>query len=63
MEKVRTTKNRGGRPPLPLGEKRVPIHIKIDPRVLRKLRAAAKVAGIGYQTHINNLLANAVGGR
>jgi hypothetical protein len=48
-----------GRPPLPEGEKAIPITIKIRPDVLDKLRMQATEAGIGYQTLINEILEHA----
>lgn len=50
---------RAGRPPLPPGEKAIPITIKIRPDLLDKLRVQATEAGIGYQTLINRILEHA----
>lgn len=52
----------GGKPGRPaLGAaKRVHISIKVDPKVLDRLKARAEQRGVGYQTYMNEVLAAAV---
>jgi len=48
---------RVGRPRLPVIEKRELISIRVDPQVLGQFKDAAKVMHVGYQTLINEVLA------
>lgn len=50
---------RVGRPPLGAEARRL-IAIRIDPQVLAAVRKEAKRRGLGYQSLINELLANCV---
>jgi uncharacterized protein (DUF4415 family) len=50
---------RVGRPPLGAAARRL-IAIRIDPQVLDAVRREAKRRGLGYQSLINNLLAEHV---
>ena len=48
-----------GRPPKPADQKYRPVFMKIAPATLLAVRAEAERRGMGYQTLINDVLANA----
>jgi len=51
-----------GRPPLPRGVRRVAISIRMTPDVLRDVRARAKADGVPYQSWIQRVLVEKLGG-
>jgi len=55
-EEDRARQKRMGRSPSPLTDSKIPIHIRLSPKVLNAFKATGK----GWQTRIDNLLCKAV---
>lgn len=59
IQAVENTFKKVGRPALPVDEKAVSVTVRIDPEVLRKIKAKASRLGKPYQTLINEYLKKA----